>query len=364
MKKITHLLYSGLGGHGNVFFSLIEADTDKAFSYSAIFFGVEEIREEYKAKCELNSLQYSYVAKRKGFSIKFFADVYNAIKQHKPDILFLHGGLLILPAYLYSIFTNTKIIVRETQANKLKTMQDWFWLFFANVLSSRIVYLSENFKSEVQKAFGFFFNKKNSVVIPNGINLEKFKPIAKVKSANISIGMVGRLVPIKDHKTLIKSFAKVKADYAEYNLKLYIAGDGITRSELEQLTDKLHIKSSVIFTGVINEEELISLLQKLDIYVHATFGETMSTAIMQAQACALPIIASDVDGVKNVIEHAKTGLLVEVLNVEALTNAMASLLQNREMLEKLSNESLQYAKLHLSSKAMFAKYNQIFNQLN
>ncbi|MBK8495622.1 MAG: glycosyltransferase family 4 protein [Chitinophagaceae bacterium] len=59
----------------------------------------------------------------------------------------------------------------------------------------------------------------------------------------------------------------------------------------------------------------MAFLQSLDIYVHASLGETMSTAIMQAMACKLPIVASDVNGINNMIIHGKTGILVPTHNM-------------------------------------------------
>ena len=63
--KILHVLYSGLGGHGNVFFSLVKADENKKFDYEAIFAGVEEVRDEYVTKCTDGDIQWKYIHKKK-----------------------------------------------------------------------------------------------------------------------------------------------------------------------------------------------------------------------------------------------------------------------------------------------------------
>lgn len=58
------------------------------------------------------------------------------------------------------------------------------------------------------------------------------------------------------------------------------------------------------------KENLVQFLQSLHLYVHASLGETMSTAVMQAMGCGLPIIASDVNGINNMIDNGRTGILV------------------------------------------------------
>ena len=89
-----------------------------------------------------------------------------------------------------------------------------------------------------------------------------------------------------------------------------IAGDGDFKEELVEYTEQLGLTNDVEFTGMIPEKALVNFLQSLDIYVHASLGETMSTAIMQAMACKLPIVASDVNRINNMITNNITGILV------------------------------------------------------
>ena len=76
-------------------------------------------------------------------------------------------------------------------------------------------------------------------------------------------------------------------------------GDGDQKNELLKESAALQLTDRVEFTGMLAENELIDLMRSLDIYVHASMGETMSTAIMQAMASGKPIVASDVPGIKN-----------------------------------------------------------------
>jgi len=110
--------------------------------------------------------------------------------------------------------------------------------------------------------------------------------------------MQSRLSETKDHTTLLDAFALVLKSMNAAVVKLYIAGDGVCRSSLEKQTQNLNISHAVEFTGMLEETDLPQFINSLNIYVHATLGETMSTAIMQVMACRLPIIASDVLGVK------------------------------------------------------------------
>lgn len=364
-KKMLHVLYSGLGGHGNVFLSMVDADKAKQYIYAGIFMGIEPMKEEYKTKCQERNIPYYAVLKKRGLDLKAFYQVYKSIRKEKPHIVFLHGALNILPAIVYKIIgkvTGARVVVRETQANHLKTRQDWFWLYISMLAATRIIFLSEQYKNDVQKKLGFFFNKRKTSVIPNGIDLQQFSP----KNGDIQnmgsfrIGMQGRLEKNKDHATLIKAFAALKDKSYYPKLSLHLAGDGSERGQLESLTAELGVSDKIKFHGMLREKELTALMQSLDIYVHASMGETMSTAIMQAMACRLPIIASDVKGINNMVSHNINGVLVQVKNVEALTEAIDQLINDEASREKKAAQAYAFAVDEFSNERMLASYIKVF----
>lgn len=363
--KILHVLYSGLGGHANVFFSLIEADKHHEFEYSAVFNGVENVKEEYIKKCKENNIENFYVPKKSGFDLAYYRKLYKIIKENSADIIFLHSSSYILPAMLaaWRSKTKKKIIVRETQANHLKTKMDSTWFSIALIFADNIVFLSEEYKAEVQQKFGLIFSQKKIIIIPNGINLEIFHPAPKKFNGEFIIGMQSRIVNIKDHFTLLKAFALLKKEPGSFykTLKLKIAGEGENLNRLIEYTEELGISDYVEFTGALAVKELSAFLQSLDIYVHASLGETMSTAIMQAMACGLPIIASNVKGINNMIENNKTGILVPALNSPALAKAINMVANDVILAKKIADNGLQIAKNNFSNISMFHRYKMLFS---
>jgi L-malate glycosyltransferase len=359
--KILHALYSGLGGHGNVFFSMVKAGTNKETEYEALFFGIEDVRKEYKEQCEKNNIKYFIAKKLPGFDINYYQLIIHYIKQRKPDIVFLHGSAYILPAKIALLFSikKYKIIVRETQANHLKSKLQWVTLAISMLLADKIVCLTKEFNIQIKKKIGFFYRSEKVIIIPNGIDLSVFKPTKKTDREEFNIGMQSRIISIKDHVTLLKAFAIIKkSEFASgKKLTLKIAGDGELKAQLIELSEKLAIKEDVIFTGVLHEADLISFLQSLDLYVHASLGETMSTAIMQAMACGLPVIASDVDGINNMITQNVTGILVMPKNEYILADVIIDCIKNPSLLQTLAENAYQYALNNFSNQTMLARYN-------
>lgn len=364
--KILHVLYSGLGGHGNVFFSMVKGDVNKEMEYEALFYGIEDVREEYLEQCAKNKIKFYTAKKKPGLDISYYKQILHHIKSSDPDIVFLHGSAYILAAKIASYFSEKKykIIVRETQANHLKTNVQWLTLGVAMQLADKIVCLTDEFNSQIKKKIRFLYQRKKVTVIPNGIDLTLYKPTEKNKNNTVlNIGMQSRIVNIKDHITLLKAFAIVKKqeDKRGKKLILKIAGDGELKNELVKLSEELKINTDVIFTGMLNEQDLITFLQSLDVYIHASLGETMSTAIMQAMACGLPVIASDVSGINNMLAAGATGILVLPKNDLLLADAIINCISNSTLRQSLSQKAYAYALTNFSNQAMFkAYYNKVF----
>ena len=360
--KILHVLYSGLGGHGNVFFSMLDADVNNEFKFEALFNGVEQVKPEYIERCTKKNIAWSYVSKKPGLDIGYYFKLYRQIKKAKPQVIFLHGGAAAIPARLAKITTTCikKIIVRETQANHLKTKIDWIYLATAMLMADKLVYLSRGYKEEVKQKLGILYSDKRTAVIPNGIDLEVFAR-TKVRARNppVVLGMQSRLIAIKDHITLLDAFALLVKNET-LSLHLQIAGDGAYKETLIQHAIALNINDQVTFTGMLEEPALVDFLHELDIYIHASLGETMSTAIMQAMACGKAIIASDVMGINNMIEDGVTGILVPVKNSDSLAASIKILINDKILCDKLALNAFNFALANYSNKRMLDNYKMIF----
>ena len=360
--KILHIAFSGLGGHGNVFFSMADADKEKQHLFEIIFFGNEEVREGYILKANQRTIPWYFVKKKPGFDFNSYRQIEKIIRQTMPDIIFLHSSSYIFPVKkaILSISKKIKIIVRETQPNHLKTKLNWLGLCVSLMTATKVVFLSTEYRDVIKKRLSFFFSDKRTAVIPNGVDLEVYKPAEKREHTGINIGMQSRLSETKDHATLIEAFALVLKSIADRPTKLYIAGDGVCKVALEKQVKDLNISHAVEFTGMLEETALPQFINSLDIYVHATLGETMSTAIMQVMACRLPIIASDVLGVNNMIKHNENGLLVPAKNAGTLSAAILQLIKDPQLSAELAANAFTFATENYSNKKMLQRYNEIF----
>ncbi|MBK8495623.1 MAG: glycosyltransferase [Chitinophagaceae bacterium] len=174
-------------------------------------------------------IRWYFSKKHIKLDLQYYIRIMQFIRKSNPDVIFLHGSAYILPARFAALFSKrrSKIIVRETQANHLKTQAQWVSLTGAMFLANHIVCLTGDFKKQIQKKLGWLYRSNKVRVISNGINLDLYRPGNKTAGSQVVIGMQSRLVKIKDHLTLLKAFSILKKKtWAQLRVKLRIAGDG------------------------------------------------------------------------------------------------------------------------------------------
>lgn len=356
--SIVHILYSGLGGHSSVVFSLLEADAERNYNYVVIFYGIENMPAASVVKCKQLGVEFHLVKKKQGLDIQSQKDVIAILRKVSPAAIILHSVNLIVPVYSYAKANNSTIVAVEHQSNYLKSKREWIWSVLLMLLADNVVYLTDLYRDQMKARLKFAFRKRKVHVINNGINTDLFRP----KSENVikkDAGMLSRLSSIKDHTSLLKAWAILSKEHKLNGLRLFIAGDGESRLSLEKETDSLGIRGQVTFMGTISEPESADFLNSLKIYIHASLGETMSTSIMQAMACGKPVIASDVEGINNMIENGINGILVPPSDPHAISDAVLRLLDDEVLLNKLASNALDKARQNYSNKVMFDKYRRL-----
>ena len=180
------------------------------------------------------------------------------------------------------------------------------------------------------------------VTIYNGINLERFAEALPIDRASFNIPekavigvMVARLDDQKDQQTIINAAAKIGG------LHILLAGDGKNRDTLHLLSQQLKVEHRIHFLGY--RGDIPSLLKLSDVYLHSSHHEGMSLAIVEALAAGVPVIASEVDGITEIIRHGKSGLLFREGDAQDLALKITSVLENADLRNALQMGAFQRA---------------------
>jgi len=178
------------------------------------------------------------------------------------------------------------------------------------------------------------------IEIPFSIDIDRFTPKEKYNDENINISFVGGMDKAHNFKgidILLSAFAKIE----QKNIRLNLIGNGELIQGYRQLAKNLNIENKVIFFSKINDDEKISKYQETDIFVlpstnsHEAFG----IVLLEAMSCGVPVIASDLPGVRKVFENKRQGLLIEPKNVDDLKEKLEELIFDKEKRKTMGSEA-------------------------
>jgi glycosyltransferase involved in cell wall biosynthesis len=161
--------------------------------------------------------------------------------------------------------------------------------------------------------------------IPYGVDLDRFRPTERPARDKVVLGTVSRLSPEKGLVHLIDAIA---AGDLRGRVEVKIAGDGPERPNLEAHVRDRGLTASLDFAGWLDYDDVPAFLQSLDIFVLPSLFEGFGVAAAEASATGLPVIASRVQGLPDVVVDGETGILVPPADPRALADAIASLVHD------------------------------------
>jgi glycosyltransferase involved in cell wall biosynthesis len=177
-------------------------------------------------------------------------------------------------------------------------------------------------------------------VVYNGVN-QQYRPSPSPHQAKQMLGLdgkksllhVGSLIPRKNLLSLLQTFAQLHTTYPQTYLVLM--GRGSQEAELRAKINELDIEQSVKLVGFVSEEKKIAYYQAADLFVSTSLMEGFGLAIAEAMACGIPVVATQVGSIPEVVSDGKTGLLVPVNNNQALYQAIARLIENSQLAQQM-----------------------------
>ena len=308
-----------------------------------------------------------------------FWKLFCLIKKEKPDIIHTHtakagtlgrlAGLLYkLTYHLPPMSYHLKLIhtfhghALHSYFGRIKSVIfTWIEKFLA-IFTDKIIAVSENLRKELIDLK--IAPPEKFVTVPLGLELEKYLKIENNSPGNkdyTSVGIVGRLVPVKNHKMFLAAAKRLKHTLGFGRLiKFLIVGDGSLRQELESYAEKLGISEDVTFTGWIRDLEKI--YSELDIVVLTSLNEGTPVALIEAQAAARPCVATNVGGVANVVEDGRSGFLVSSQATDKFVEVLIKLLNNPGLMRAMGKYGRDKVKYKFSKERLVKDIEILYEQ--
>jgi glycosyltransferase involved in cell wall biosynthesis len=289
------------------------------------------------------------------------------LNQSKVDILHAHyassygtlGRLCGLRPYVLSVwgsdvyeFPKRSVLHRELLKRNLSCADE-------------VCSTSEVMAGEIRK-----YCNRLVTITPFGISCDQFRPPSDNKNGDDNefvIGTVKTLEPIYGIDYLIRSFALLTRRYrGSSRLRLVIAGEGYLRPSLQKLARHLGVGSVTEFLGAAPHDEVPSLLRRLSVFANLSNSESFGVAALEASACELPVVATNVGNLPEIVRHNVTGIIVPPRNPESAAEAFLTLLKNSEIRRTLGTAGRQFVLQNydwsMNAKRMEWLYNKIMSQ--
>ncbi|WP_091736607.1 glycosyltransferase family 4 protein [Marininema mesophilum] len=198
--------------------------------------------------------------------------------------------------------------------------------------NDHVITVSEQLKRDTQKIVAGV----EATTIYNGFDPHRFSPMSQ-KAARKKLGIsadmksilyVGNLYKVKGLHVLIDAFARLAAQDDQVNL--YLVGSGPLQGELQSQAREAGISNQIHFIGRRSHEEIPMWINSCDVVALTSLSEGLPSIIMEAMGCGKPVVATDVGGISEVLQHRRTGFLVKPERPEEMAQCLSILLAENE----------------------------------
>lgn len=352
MKRLVILIENlEMGGAQNMVLELVKNISTSEYMVAVICCGRKKnsvVEERLEKICDVFYMNITGHIK-----LSDVTKVLKKIKSLKPDVLHAHlGGVTY--ALPYSLIHRKPLVVTaHTKPEKAFSRLNEKMLRFALKTNFvKLVAVSDENHLASKKYFGIGDTKCFS--INNGIDENRFFRKEHEGFAYINIA---RQDKNKNQALLIRCFKKIHDHNPD--TRLILAGDGPDHTDLKDLAESLGVSDFVEFTGVVPDTE--NYLAKSDVFVLSSYREAMPLSVLEAMAAGLPIISTDVGGLKDVVKD--NGILVEAGNEDAFYNAMKKMYEtDSAQMEIYKKQSLKLVEDYTAGK-MADKYCNLYEDL-
>lgn len=355
-KKITHILYSGLGGTSDV--CNILSKLDLILNTKSLF--IQTGPKRFSRQIGQKNHRTYFIKTLRFFSIFYFLSVLKILIKERPDLVILHN-YQVIPVFLYKIFffKNLILIYVDHTPNNLKSFKDFFVCKYFKFIIDFFIVLNKESLNFFLKQFKVSSTKIK--IISNALN-EKFMKKSNFKNSTkklIKFGMASRINILKRHDLIIDAFQSKLLK--EEKIKCYFAGSGENIIPLKKMIKN---KKMFKFCGALNSNELKKWYDSLDFYIQATSGEGHSTSILQAMGMNLPVLGSNVSGVKNFLHPKKNiGLVFDNRHTSLSIKIKSILKMSNYKKKKIIDSQKKYLLNNFTEKKFLENYKFVIKKL-
>lgn len=352
--KVLHVLNSlGVGGLEQMVLQLVQRLDPHLFQPSISYIHHGPLLDEFQAVCPV-----FHTPKHFRWDAGILWKLLRLIEREEIDIVHTHinlwGHLAGVMAGRVTIYTF------HLHAAPLRFGEDGLQHLITRLLipmTDALTCVSKAIKENVLTTYRI--SPQRARVLYNGIPLPERASKGKEQKADghpLQLAVIGRLVPAKGHRYLFEAFGEIVSRYPE--ALLHVVGVGPLEAELKGLADRLGISGHVLFHGV--RRDIPRFLETIDLLVVPSLLEPFGIVCLEAMAAGVPVVASKVEGIQEIIEDGKTGILVPPGNAPFLARTILRLLEDPHLRAEIRYNGLKVVEERFEIGRIVSEYQTLY----
>ena len=341
--KILYVITSlGLGGAERLLLSYLKNLDKKKYSFYVCCLRdkPDDLSLEISEYAQIINLKM-----KSKFNPAVIFHLLKVIKKIQPEIIHTHlFQPRIYTTFAHLLYRRGALITHKHSIVNPRKHHIFMLLEMITILfNNKVIAISKSVGESLRK---YELIPQNKIfILTNSIDCKKFNEAFKQRAypieKSIVIGTVGRIERVKGIKYLLLAMKIILRHYS--NARLEIVGDGAELNELKLFAKKLGISNSVIFFGKLAHP--IPNYSRMDIFVLPSILEGFGIVLLEAMAAGIPVIATNVHGIKEVVIDGKSGILIPPKNPEAIAKAVSRIIEEPHLSKDLIEEGFKRARL-------------------
>ncbi|MCP5195977.1 MAG: TIGR03088 family PEP-CTERM/XrtA system glycosyltransferase [Gammaproteobacteria bacterium] len=368
---IAHVIHRlDYGGLENGLVNLINRIPSDRYRHAIIC--LTDYNREFRRRIQQPGVEVFALGKRKGHDFALYGRCWSWLRQLRPAIVHTRNLAALemqFPAWLAGVPARVHGEHGWDRDPALMSLRHHRLRRWLRPLVNHYIALSGEIAGYLETRVGVAPERISRII--NGVDPVRFRPASDRSSLPVGfappgtwvIGTVGRLEKVKDQLNLVRAFIQLveKVPDARRRLRLVIVGDGSLRAELESLLRESGIQDLAWLPGA--QDDVPNLLRALDIFVLPSQAEGISNTILEAMACGLPVVATQVGGNAELVVEGETGRLVPPSDSAALAAALGQYVDSSEWMLVHGAAGRRRIEERFSMEAMVAAYLAVYDNI-
>lgn len=368
---IAHVIFRlDVGGLENGLVNLINAMPVDRYRHAIICI---DRSSDFRKRIRRDDVEVVEIRKNPGHDLAAIGRIFKTIRRLRPAIVHTRN-LAALDALLPALLAGVKHRIHGEHGWDVNDLQGASPKFrrlrkIYSPMVSRYVTVSRDLKDYLIDRVGVDARRVRHIC--NGVDTDRFSPNPNKLADRIGInavfrddtcviGTVGRVEPVKDHRNLAAAFIKLVAEHPECaHARLAIVGDGVLRSTVLEILKDAGMEDYCWLPG--RRDDVSEIIRCFDVFIQPSLAEGISNTVLEAMASGLPVIATDVGGNPELVEHGETGIIVPPADTDALVEAMRGYVSNVGLRDAHGDAGRKRVVAELSIERMLQNYLALYD---